>query len=158
MWAVKPGDFPEHSHYGQRRRCCTPQLRWHELMAILPAEGRLLDQIRSYLKTDLLHRQKPLAATDETFERRSSASGPGRTPAAARDFNLQAAALCEMGPDFGVVGSCWSRRQPTLCEIFLQRRSKGALGFGLCQGGQWIASGISLAVMAERMGPVAPKI
>ena len=48
---------PEHPNYGQEPVLISRNMGGSELMAILPAKDRLLDQIRSYLKTDLYIRQ-----------------------------------------------------------------------------------------------------
>jgi len=48
---------PEHPNYGNEPVLISRNMGGSELMAILPAKERLLDQIRSYLKTDLYIRQ-----------------------------------------------------------------------------------------------------
>lgn len=48
---------PEHLHYGSESVLHSRNMGGTELMAILPAKDRLLDQIRSHLKTDLYIRQ-----------------------------------------------------------------------------------------------------
>jgi len=48
---------PEHPNYGSEGILHSRNMGGTELMAILPAKDRLLDQIRSYLKTDLYIRQ-----------------------------------------------------------------------------------------------------
>jgi hypothetical protein len=48
---------PEHPNYGNEPVLISRNMGGSELMAILPAKDRLLDQIRSYLKTDLYIRQ-----------------------------------------------------------------------------------------------------
>jgi len=48
---------PEHPHYGNEAILHSRNFGGSELMAILPAEGRLTEQVRSYLKTDLYIRQ-----------------------------------------------------------------------------------------------------
>jgi hypothetical protein len=48
---------PEHPNYGNEAILHSQNMGKKELMAILPAKDRLLDQIRSYLKTDLYIRQ-----------------------------------------------------------------------------------------------------
>lgn len=48
---------PEHPNYGQDAVLISRNMGGSELMAILPAKDRLLDQIRSHLKTDLYIRQ-----------------------------------------------------------------------------------------------------
>lgn len=48
---------PEHPNYGSESILHSRNMGGTELMAILPARDRLLDQIRSYLKTDLYIRQ-----------------------------------------------------------------------------------------------------
>ncbi|MCX5946742.1 MAG: BREX system P-loop protein BrxC [Cyanobacteria bacterium] len=48
---------PEHPNYGNEPVLISRNMGGSELMAILPAKERLLDQIRSYLKSDLYIRQ-----------------------------------------------------------------------------------------------------
>lgn len=48
---------PEHPNYGNEAILHSRNMGGSELMAILPAKDRLLDQIRSHLKTDLYIRQ-----------------------------------------------------------------------------------------------------
>jgi len=48
---------PEHPNYGSESILHSRNMGGTELMAILPAQDRLLDQIRSHLKTDLYIRQ-----------------------------------------------------------------------------------------------------
>ena len=48
---------PEHPNYGQDAILFSRNMGGSELMAILPAKDRLLEQIRGYLKTDLYIRQ-----------------------------------------------------------------------------------------------------
>jgi hypothetical protein len=48
---------PEHPNYGNEPVLISRNMGGSELMAILPAKERLLDQIRSHLKTDLYIRQ-----------------------------------------------------------------------------------------------------
>ena len=57
---------PEHPHYGSEGILHSHNMGGTELMAILPAKDRLLDQIRSYLKTDLYIRQNS-GGEDETL-------------------------------------------------------------------------------------------
>lgn len=57
---------PEHPNYGQDAILISRNMGGSELMAILPAKDRLLDQIRSYLKTDLYIRQNS-GGEDETL-------------------------------------------------------------------------------------------
>jgi hypothetical protein len=57
---------PEHPNYGNEPVLISRNMGGSELMAILPAKERLLDQIRSYLKTDLYIRQNS-GGEDETL-------------------------------------------------------------------------------------------
>jgi hypothetical protein len=57
---------PEHPNYGNEPVLISRNMGGSELMAILPAKERLLDQIRSYLKTDLYIRQNG-GGEDETL-------------------------------------------------------------------------------------------
>jgi hypothetical protein len=57
---------PEHPNYGNEAILHSRNMGGSELMAILPAKQRLLDQIRSYLKTDLYIRQNS-GGEDETL-------------------------------------------------------------------------------------------
>jgi hypothetical protein len=57
---------PEHPNYGNEPVLISRNMGGSELMAILPAKQRLLDQIRSYLKTDLYIRQNG-GGEDETL-------------------------------------------------------------------------------------------
>jgi hypothetical protein len=57
---------PEHPNYGQDAILISRNMGGSELMAILPAKDRLLDQIRGYLKTDLYIRQNS-GGEDETL-------------------------------------------------------------------------------------------
>jgi hypothetical protein len=57
---------PEHPNYGNESVLISRNMGGSELMAILPAKQRLLDQIRSYLKTDLYIRQNG-GGEDETL-------------------------------------------------------------------------------------------
>jgi hypothetical protein len=57
---------PEHPNYGNEAILHSRNMGGSELMAILPAKERLLDQIRSYLKTDLYIRQNG-GGEDETL-------------------------------------------------------------------------------------------
>ena len=57
---------PEHPNYGNESVLISRNMGGSELMAILPAKQRLLDQIRSYLKTDLYIRQNS-GGEDETL-------------------------------------------------------------------------------------------
>jgi hypothetical protein len=57
---------PEHPNYGNEAILHSRNMGGSELMAILPAKERLLDQIRSYLKTDLYIRQNS-GGEDETL-------------------------------------------------------------------------------------------
>jgi hypothetical protein len=57
---------PEHPNYGSESILHSRNMGGSELMAILPAKDRLLDQIRSYLKTDLYIRQNG-GSEDETL-------------------------------------------------------------------------------------------
>jgi hypothetical protein len=57
---------PEHPNYGNESVLISRNMGGNELMAILPAKQRLLDQIRSYLKTDLYIRQNS-GGEDETL-------------------------------------------------------------------------------------------
>jgi hypothetical protein len=57
---------PEHPNYGNEAILHSRNMGGSELMAILPAKERLLDQIRSHLKTDLYIRQNS-GGEDETL-------------------------------------------------------------------------------------------
>ncbi|MBD2550293.1 BREX system P-loop protein BrxC [Microcystis elabens FACHB-917] len=57
---------PEHPNYGQDAILISRNMGGSELMAILPAKERLIEQIRSYLKTDLYIRQNG-GGEDETL-------------------------------------------------------------------------------------------
>ncbi|WP_411869215.1 BREX system P-loop protein BrxC [Vulcanococcus limneticus] len=57
---------PEHPNYGSESILHSRNMGGTELMAILPAKDRLLDQIRSHLKTDLYIRQNS-GSEDETL-------------------------------------------------------------------------------------------
>lgn len=57
---------PEHPNYGSEGILHSRNMGGTELMAILPAKDRLLDQIRSHLKTDLYIRQNS-GSEDETL-------------------------------------------------------------------------------------------
>ncbi|QNI70728.1 BREX system P-loop protein BrxC [Cyanobium sp. NS01] len=57
---------PEHQHYGQEAVLHSRNFGGTELMAILPAKGRLTDLIRTWLKTDLYIRQNS-GGEDETL-------------------------------------------------------------------------------------------
>jgi hypothetical protein len=57
---------PEHPNYGNEPVLISHNMGGSELMAILPAKERLLDQIRSYLKTDRYIRQNG-GGEDETL-------------------------------------------------------------------------------------------
>jgi hypothetical protein len=57
---------PEHPNYGNEAILHSRNMGGTELMAILPAKDRLLDQIRSHLKTDLYIRQNS-GGEDETL-------------------------------------------------------------------------------------------
>jgi hypothetical protein len=57
---------PEHPNYGSEAILHSRNMGGSELMAILPAKERLLDQIRSHLKTDLYIRQNS-GGEDETL-------------------------------------------------------------------------------------------
>ena len=57
---------PEHPNYGNEAVLHSRNFGGSELMAILPAEGRLTEQVRSYLKTDLYIRQNS-GGDDETL-------------------------------------------------------------------------------------------
>ncbi|MCP9925941.1 BREX system P-loop protein BrxC [Synechococcus lacustris C3-12m-Tous] len=57
---------PEHPHYGNEAILHSRNFGGSELMAIIPAEGRLTEQVRSYLKTDLYIRQNS-GSDDETL-------------------------------------------------------------------------------------------
>ncbi len=57
---------PEHPNYGSEAILHSRNMGGTELMAILPAKDRLLDQIRSHLKTDLYIRQNS-GSEDETL-------------------------------------------------------------------------------------------
>ncbi len=139
---------PEHPHYGSEAVLHSRNFGGTELMAILPAEGRLLDQIRSYLKTDLYIRQNT-GGDDETLNAILSVRARQNT-SRRQEINLQAAALWRDGPD-GVVVLC--RGDTTLCEI-PAAEIQGAWG-GLCRG--TVIAAAFVAVMAERMG-VAPNL
>jgi len=57
---------PEHPNYGNEAILHSRNMGGSELMAILPAKDRLLDQIRSFLKTELYIRQNS-GGEDETL-------------------------------------------------------------------------------------------
>lgn len=58
---------PEHENYGNEPVLIGRNMGGVELMAVLPDQGRLLDQLRSYLKTDLYIRQNS-GGDDELLE------------------------------------------------------------------------------------------
>ncbi|MCP9915270.1 BREX system P-loop protein BrxC [Cyanobium sp. ATX 6F1] len=82
---------PEHPHYSSEAVLHSRNFGGTELMAILPSEGRLLDQIRSYLKTDLYIRQNT-GGDDETLNAILGVRARQNT-SRRQEINLQAAAL-----------------------------------------------------------------
>ena len=65
---------PEHENYGNEAVLVGRNMGGVELMAVLPDQGRLLDQLRSYLKTDLYIRQNS-GGDDELLESILAARG-----------------------------------------------------------------------------------
>jgi hypothetical protein len=87
---------PEHPNYGQEAVLHSRNMGGSELMAILPAKARLLDQIRSYLKTDLYIRQH--SGGDDELLNAILAVRARQNTSRRQEINLLAADLLRKAP------------------------------------------------------------